>query len=148
MRLLLHHREGRTLFEPRDVTLVSPDGDRSVVRLHARSGAGKRVLARIAGVDTPEAAEALRGYHVVVDRSVLAPLPDGEYYLHDLLELPVFDASGRTLGTLADVVAGDKDIWVIDTPDGEAFVIASPENVLEVDVPGRRIVLADGAIDV
>lgn len=144
---MLHHREGRTLFEPRDVQLVSPDGVRRTVRLVARSGAGKRVLGRIQGIDTPEAGEALRGWHVVVDRATLAPLPEGEYYLHDLLELPVEDESGRPLGTLADVIAGEKDIWVIDTPAGEAFVIASPETVRRVDVAGGRIVLADGALD-
>lgn len=144
---MLHHRESRTLFEPRDVQLVSPDGVRRTVRMVARSGAGKRVLGRIQGIDTPEAAQVLHGYHLVVDRSTLAPLPEGEFYLHDLLELPVEDESGRALGTLTDVITGEKDVWVIDTPDGEAFVIASPETVRKVDVPGGRIVLADGALD-
>ena len=143
---MLHHREGGTLFDAREVALVSPDHVRRTVRIQARTGAGKRVLARIEGIDTPEAAEALRGWHVVVDRATLAPLPDGEYYLHDLLDLPVFDETGAARGTVADVVAGERDVWVIATPAGEIFVIATPENVLSVDVVGRRVVIAAAAL--
>jgi hypothetical protein len=45
------------------------------------------------------------------------------------------------------VVTGqERDIWVIQTDAGEGFVIASPENVVSVDVPGRRLVVAVGAL--
>lgn len=148
VRLMLHHREGETLFTERTVTLVSPEGERRSVRIRARSGAGKRVLAKIAGVETPEAAAALMGWAIVVDRATLPPPGEGEYYIHDLLDLPVFDASGNALGTLADVVNSPAhDIWVVEADGREAFVLATPENVVSVDVPGRRIVIADGALD-
>ena len=142
VRLMLHHREGSTLFTERTVTLVSADGERRDVRLRARSGAGKRVLARISGVDTPEQAAALMGWAIVVDRATLPAPAEGEYYIHDLLELPVFDAQGAALGTLADVVNSPQhDIWVVEGARGESFVLATPENVVSVDVPGRRIVM-------
>lgn len=145
---MLHHREGQTLFAERTVTLVSPTGEKRDVRIRARTGAGKRVLAKIQGVDTPEDAAALMGYAIVVDRSTLPPTAQDEYYIHDLLDLPVFDASGRSLGVLVDVVnSPSHDIWVVNTDAGEAFVLATPENVVSVDVPNRRIVIADGALD-
>jgi len=148
VRLMLHNREGETLFTERTVLLVSPEGERRDVRVLARSGAGKRVLARIGGVDTPEKAAALMGWALVVDRATLPPPDEGEYYIHDLIDLPVFDAAGAALGTLADVVPGQHhDVWVIATEAGEAFVLATPENVQSVDVPGRRVVLAVGALD-
>lgn len=147
VRLMLHHRESQTLFTEREVTLVGPAGERRVVRMLARPGAGKRVLAKISGVDTPEAASALHGWSIVVERALLPPPAAGEYYIHDLLDLPVFDASGNALGVLEDVVAGPRDIWVIKGEAGEGFVLASPTNIVSVDVPGRRIVVADGALD-
>jgi 16S rRNA processing protein RimM len=147
VRVMLHHREGQTLFAARSVTLVSPTGERRTVRVVARPGAGKRVLARIEGITSPEAAATLMGWAIVVDRTELPPAAEGEYYIHDLLDLPVFDDAGVSLGTLADVVAGkERDIWVIQTDAGEGFVIASPENVVSVDVPGRRLVVAVGAL--
>lgn len=144
---MLHHREGQTLSTEREVTLVGPEGERRVVRMLARSGAGKRILATISGVTTPEAASALHGWAVVVDRALLPPPDEGEYYVHDLLDLPVFDASGNALGLLADVVAGPRDIWVIQGGDAEGFVLATPENIVSVDVANKRIVVADGAFD-
>jgi len=147
VRLMLHHREGETLFSSRNVTLVSPSGERRAVRVIARPGAGKRVLARLEGVTTPEAAAAFMGWAIVVDRAELPAPADGEYYIHDLLDLPVFDEAGVALGTLADVVTGqERDIWVVQTDSGEGFVIASPENIVSVDVPGRRLVVAVGAL--
>jgi len=145
---MLHHRESQTLFDERGATLVSPDGERREVRIRARSGAGKRVLGRISGVETPEAAAALMGWAIVVERATLPPPGKDEFYIHDLLDLPVFDVAGHALGTLIDVVNHPQhDIWVVETEGGEAFVLATPDNVVSVDVPGRRIVLADGALD-
>jgi 16S rRNA processing protein RimM len=147
VRLILHHREGRTLFEgERDVTLVSPDGARRPAKIAARSGAGKRVIARIAGVDTPEAARDLMGTHVLIARAALPPPGKDEFYIHDLFDLPVFDDTGAELGKLADVAPGQVDVWVVETLAGqEAFVLATKENV--VSVSGDRIVLKAGALE-
>ncbi len=147
VRLMLHHREGETLFTPRVVTLVSPSGERREVRLVARPGAGKRVLGKIEGITTPEAAAGLMGWAIVVDRAVLAPPAEGEFYIHDLMDLPVYDDTGAAVGTLVDVVTGQEhDIWVVQTDAGEGFVVASPDNIRSVDVAARRVVIAAGAL--
>lgn len=146
VRVLLHHREGETLFKARRVTLVSRAGERRSVELVARPGAGKRVLGRVSGVDTPEAAALLVGWSVVVDRALLAPPAEGEFYIHDLLGMAVFDDAGLELGVLANVVAGERDVWVLNTPTGEAWVLASPENIRTVDLGARRVVVAAGVL--
>ncbi len=146
VRVLLHHREGETLFATRRVTLVSRAGERRSVDLVARPGAGKRVLGRVSGVDTPEAAAGLVGWSIVVDRAVLAPPAEGEFYVHDLLGMAVFDDAGVELGVLANVVVGERDVWVLDTPAGEAWVLASSENIRAVDLGARRVVVAAGAL--
>jgi 16S rRNA processing protein RimM len=147
VRLMLHNREGDTLFAEREVTLVAKDGTRRSARVLARPGAGKRVLARIAGVSTPEAAATFMGMALVVDRATLPPPAEGEFYIHDLIDLPVYlEGEDTPAGTVLDVVPGQRDVWVIDTPAGEAYVLASPENILSVDVAARRVVLAAGAL--
>src|SRR5204862_455614 len=121
--------------------LVSPSGEERPVRILARAGAGKRVLARISGVATPEDAAALHGWHVDIDRAALPPPEPGEHYIHDLVDLPVQDEAGTVLGTLVDVVTGEHDIWVVGTPTGEAYLVASRENLLAVE-PDRIVVRA------
>ena len=144
LRLLLYHREGTTLAEPRVVELVTPSGRRSV-RLSTRSGAGKRVLGRIEGVDTPEAAAALVGARIEVERSSLAPAAPGEFYVYDLVGLEVIDGAGTVHGRITDVVAGDQDVWVLD--EGAAFVVASKASVESVDVEGGVVRVAVGAVE-
>ena len=144
VRLFVHNVEGEVLYTERDVVIVSPAGEERVVQILACSGAGKRVLARISGVKTPEDAALLHGWHVEVERASLPAAAPGEHYVHDLLQRPVFDDTGAELGKLADVYPGERDIWVIATPEGEQYVIASPENVLAVEAD--RIVLAAGAL--
>jgi 16S rRNA processing protein RimM len=147
VRLLLHNREGGTLGAPRRVNLLLPDGSRSTVTMSARAGAGKRVIGRVEGVTTEAAAEALVGAHVWVARAELPRPPAGEFYLHDVLGLPVVDEDGAPMGTLEDVVSGERDVWVLALPDGtEGFLVATPEAVRLVDPAAGRIVVARGAV--
>ncbi len=150
VRLFLHDRQSRTLAKPVDVTILSPEGERRTVRIAIRSGAGKRIIAKIDGIDTPEVAHTYIGWNVIVPRSALPAPGKGEYYIHDLLDLPVLeqedDEEPTPLGKLDDVVTGDRDIWVIATPaDGDMFLMASPENVRLVDIEGGRLVVRKGA---
>jgi 16S rRNA processing protein RimM len=155
VRLFLHDRQSRTLSKPSRVTFMSPEGERRNVEIAIRSGAGKRVIAKIEGIENPEDAHAYIGWSVIVKRSALPPTAPNEYYIHDLLELPVFERhpGGKPeddvqIGKLEDVVSGDRDIWVILGESGEErYLMASPESVLEVDLSGGRLVVAAGAAE-
>ncbi|RMD87912.1 MAG: 16S rRNA processing protein RimM [Alphaproteobacteria bacterium] len=60
--------------------------------------------ARLSGVETREAAEALKGLELFVPRSALDPgLPEDSYYCVDLVGLVVRDRSGQILGRIRDV---------------------------------------------
>ncbi len=77
-------------------------GGRAIALTSVRDG-GKTAIARFAGIATREAAEALRGSLVEVDRASLPPLEDGEYYHADLIGLPCIDLSGGALGTVVAI---------------------------------------------
>lgn len=66
--------------------------------------------ARLGGVPTREAAEALKGARLYAPRHRLPTLPSDEFYHADLIGLPVADAGGRKLGRVRavhDFGAGD-----------------------------------------
>ncbi len=146
VRLHLHNREASVLEEPRPVVLVSPEGVERGAVVSVRPGAGKRILGRVNGVTTPEEAAQLIGYAVFIDRAELPEPDDGEFYVADLLGLSVEDEAGTVLGTLVDVVPGHKDVWVVQTDAGEAFLLPSPESVKRVDEEAGVIVVAAGAL--
>ena len=66
--------------------------------------------ARLSGVTTKEAADALRGTRLYAPREELPELPDDEFYHADLIGLAVMDTGGAELGRVKAVLnhgAGD-----------------------------------------
>ena len=92
------------------------------------------VLADLEGVETEEAANALRNRVVFAAREDL-PLEDGDRFVVDLIGLPVLDAdSGEKLGELTDVKQyGARDLYVVRTATGEYMIPAVPTFVPRIE---------------
>lgn len=82
---------------------------------------------------------------MLIERDLLPPPADGEFYVADLLGLSVEDEAGTVLGTLADVVPGERDVWVVAMDQGEGFLLPGPDTVVRVDPEAGVIVVAAGA---
>jgi 16S rRNA processing protein RimM len=77
-------------------------------------------VARFAEVLDRNAAEALRGQVLHVERSELPPLAEGEYYHADLIGLPAVSTTGEELGVCVAVDNyGAGDVLEIERPTGE-----------------------------
>jgi 16S rRNA processing protein RimM len=100
--------------------------------------------ARIAGVNTKEQADALKGVSLYVDRAKLPSLPDDEFYHADLIGLEARDTGGALLGkVLAVHNHGAGDLLEVAGPGLKTslllpFTIAS---VPTVDLAAGRIVV-------
>lgn len=114
---------------------------------HARFEAGGRTLtlksvrpgpqgavARFAEVADRTAAEALRGTLLTVPRDSLPALPPGEYYWHDLVDLPVVDEGGAALGQVVGVENyGASDLLEVQLAGGRRVLVPLvPDAVTEV----------------
>lgn len=100
------------------------------------------VIMKIEGVDTPEAAEALRGKILYMDREDVE-LPPGTYFIQDLMGLSVEDAdSGEVYGVLSDVTStGANDVYHVKK-DGEVYLIpAIPDVIEKTDIEGGRLLI-------
>src|SRR5947209_20428999 len=60
---------------------------------HARRGKAHMLL-KLGGVDTPESVDRLRGLEVHIPRSEAMPLPEGHYYLYDVIGMYVTTPDG------------------------------------------------------
>jgi len=107
------------------------------------------VLLKLSGVASVEAAKALRGCPLSLPESELAPLPEGEYYAHQIVGLEVYDRDGAPLGKVVELLpTGSNDVYVVDGPRGELLLPAIDDVIIEVDVAGGRMVvsLMDGML--
>jgi 16S rRNA processing protein RimM len=102
---------------------------------------GARLLVTFEGVGDRTAAEALGGSMLVVPESDLPELPEGTYWPHELVGCEVVTAAGRSIGTIADVVANPaNDIWVTSAADGQEILVPAIRQVIdEVDIAARRV---------
>ena len=118
---------------------VRIDGEAYKV-LSVRTGDGMVYLA-LRGVPDRNAAELLRGKPVEILREEAPALPEGSYYIADLLGAEIVTETGEVLGHLKDVTKAGTDIYTLETGEKEVMFPAVKGLVLSVDVAAGKIVL-------
>jgi 16S rRNA processing protein RimM len=108
------------------------------------------MLVRMQGVNSPEEAGRFRNRWVYVLAADRPPLPEGEYYHHQLIGLTVHTDQNQVLGILTDIIeTGANDVYIVrDSAGREVLLPAIPEVILDVDpTSGRmRVHLLDGLV--
>lgn len=128
--------------------LTGGDG-RSYTLTDIRQAAGDQpdmLVARVEGVTTREAAEALNRLPLHVDRARLeADTEEDEFLLADLIGLRAEDEAGQGLGTVTDIpnYGGGDLIEIAQTASRQTLLLPFTKAfVPEVDIQGGRIVVA------
>ncbi len=100
-----------------------------------------QVILKFKKVDTIEEAEKLRNAYIVVDREVLGELPEGVYYIADLIGLEVYTEDGEYLGKVDDIFnTGSNDIYVVKDDLGKQKLLPGIDEVIKkVDLDNGRI---------
>ena len=101
------------------------------------------VLIKFKGIETPEDANKLRNAYVLIDRKDAIPLQEGEYFIADLLGLPVFLDTGEKLGVLEDIYnTGSSDIYVVKNELGKQYLLPYIDDVIKkIDLENSKIIV-------
>lgn len=118
-----------------DRLFIQKDGAVKEIKVKHASVFKQFVIAELEGINDFDTALALKNTVVYAAREDFQ-LDDGDYFIADVIGLPVIDANNRTqYGTLKDIInRGASDIYVVDTPYGERMMPAVDEFVKEVDL--------------
>lgn len=112
---------------------------------------GNMAIIKFAGVSDRNAAEALKGKYLYVDRENARELDEDEYFVPDLIDIEVKDEEGNHMGRLSDVIQNSaQDVYEIQMDDGKKFMIpAVAAFILKVDIDNRvmTVRLIEGMID-
>ncbi|MGH7765356.1 MAG: ribosome maturation factor RimM [Candidatus Dormibacteraceae bacterium] len=107
------------------------------------------LVVKLRGVDNRSMAELFRGRYLEVPEHDVRPLEDGRFYHHQVVGLTVTTGSGMELGTITEVLERPaNDVWVSREGTVEHLIPATKDAVLEVDLPSRRVVVADWLVGV
>jgi len=102
-----------------------------------------RWVLKLAGVDSIDDADGLRGLELRIGEEELAPLPEGTYYDHELRGLEVVDAmGGERLGVVRSLIeTGGVPVLAVDTPGGESLIPLAERFVRQVDLAAGRMLV-------
>lgn len=121
--------------------LATADGRREL-KLSVVGMTSKGVIVRVEGVRDRNAAEALKGVALYVDRDRLPPPDDGSYYYEDLVGLEARAPDGTTLGQIKAVHnfgAGDLIELALAGSGRTELVPFTDACVPDVDIAGKRV---------
>lgn len=128
----------------RSMQLEGEAAERRVVR--ARPWKAGAILS-LSGIESRDAAEAIVGRRLYGTGDERPALPEGRFYVHELIGCEVFDESGRLLGTLTGVEPKPaQDIWIAEGSLGTYLIPAVRATVLAVDPQARRITVRGGGV--
>ncbi len=90
---------------------------------------------------SPQDVEKLRDECLYIDRAHAEPLPEGMYYIADLLGCEARDDRDSLIGTLTEVLQhGPTDVWVFRTPSGGTMMAPNlPTVFVQKDVANNLI---------
>jgi 16S rRNA processing protein RimM len=113
------------------------------VVLHSSRSGGSVMLVAFEGYENPEAMAGFRNAYVYVRAEDRPPLPQGEYYHHQLLGLRVVTDQGQVLGNLSAIIDNPaNDIYIVRPEHGPEILLPAIEQViLEIDLPGGEMLV-------
>jgi 16S rRNA processing protein RimM len=106
------------------------------VRPHANG-----LLVSFRGTDTPEDATKFRNQWVYVKATEVPPLPEGQHYQYEMIDLDVVDENGTPLGKLVEILeTGANDVYVVRDDSGKEILLpAIPSVILELNMDQRTL---------
>ncbi len=118
---------------------IGPQYEERIIR-SVRSNAGT-LLVTLEGFDNPEQVGVLRNQYMHVRAEDRPPLPEGEYYHHQLVGLPVVTDEGQKLGVLTEILANAaNDVYVVQPEKGPEILLPAIDSViLDIDLQQGEI---------
>lgn len=127
---LLHHRRWM---------LRRADGAEQSYQLRESHWDGRTLRVALAGIDSRDAAEQLRGSQILLPRSSLPAPAEREYYREDLLGFQVRNGEGVRLGELTHFLEAPAGALMVIRGERERWLPAAPPCLRRVDLERREI---------
>jgi 16S rRNA processing protein RimM len=139
------YAESVSVFKPGSSILVSRAGKiEKNYTINWAKPHGKSILLSFKGIENRNAAEALIGSELFIERTALPELEEGVYYWVDIIGLSVFTTDNQYIGHVESIMAtGGNDVYVVKDPNkndnNEILIPAIESVVLEIDFEHKRI---------
>ncbi|MBR5973749.1 MAG: 16S rRNA processing protein RimM [Clostridiales bacterium] len=111
-----------------------------------------RTLVHFEGIDDRDEVSKLTGFYLGVSREDAVKLPEGRYFIADLIGLKVVDDVHGDLGKIKDIInTGASDIIIVARKGKNELLIPYLNSIVtDVDIHGgaMKVVLPDGLYEI
>lgn len=115
--------------KPGEDLFVGPN--HKLMTLASVRGHNDGLLVRFDSVETPEEAGKYRGNGIFVRAEDRPPLPEGEFYHHEVIGLRVVNEDDEELGILSEILlTGANEVYIVKRPDGHDLLLPAIEEVI------------------
>lgn len=114
-----------------------------VIKVLGGQRQGHNVVAELDGIIDRDAAQALMGYEIFINRQQLPKTNVGEYYWADLIGLEVETETGFKLGKVDTLLeTGANDVLVVIDGETERLIpFIQNHTVLNIDLQNKRMIV-------
>lgn len=97
-------------------------------------------LLKLAELNKVEEAELLKGKIINAQEDEMLPLPEGVYYIKDIIGLSVYEGE-KFIGEITDwIETGSNNVYVIKRSKGKDVLIPAIDSVIkEIDIENKRM---------
>lgn len=125
---------------------VRPEGQSPIAEVEVRTGRPQNNMWIVGfkGLQSIGDVERWRGMELAVAEEQLQPLPEGTYYIHQLVGLQVYTEDDTYLGELKEVLTpGANDVYVVRAPGTKRDILlpAIPDCILKVDLDRQQMLV-------
>jgi 16S rRNA processing protein RimM len=124
------------------VTAVFPDGKQAELKIEGFWFQKGRIILKLAGYDSPESVETLRGAQISVPEDEAVELEEGAYFDWQLAGCEVETTGGEKLGTVSELMrTGGTELLVVKAAgSNKDYLIPFAESICPVvDVENKLI---------
>jgi 16S rRNA processing protein RimM len=110
----------------------------------------ERVLIKLKGVENPEEAKRLVGSFLEIEKDDLIKLPEGRYFIFDIIGLKVITTEDKEVGTVKEVISlPANDVYVVQGDQKEYDIPAIKEVVKKIDLERKVMIIEpkEGLLD-
>jgi 16S rRNA processing protein RimM len=125
-----------------EVEVRPREGEPRRLTVAARSGMADQPILAFSGVGSRDEAAVLAGAEIAVPVERVAGLDDPDtFFVRDLIGCEVL-LGERALGPVREVISAPaNDVLEVATEEGAVLIPFTADAVVELDVPGRRVVV-------
>ncbi len=146
------YAESFSIFDSlRLIQIKAPTGKEKQYAIEWAKPHSRTILLSLEGINDREQAEALIGSKLLIEKTHLAELDQGEYYWFEIIGLSVFTSDDRYLGRVESIIpTRGNDVYVVqnraESKSREILIPALESVVLQIDTQNRtmRVDLPEG----